>query len=1038
MPGRTRRSGLGRSWRRWLVPEQRDGASAPLWLRLLFVVGVVALPLLVLSLGIAWSQYRAERAQAEQQLQQQARAMAQLVDQQFRVAEAVLATLASSDALARNDIQTFDAEMLAAQRLLAREYQPATQPVTIRLLNADGTLRFDTRQNPKVPQGSIPAVQAALKTGQPQISGLFLGRMDGEPYIVVAHPLFATGKPASPDTVTGAIALNVPRGRLRAIVNNAGLPSGALASVLDGNAVTVARSLHDAETVGKPPPPPVQHALLAAESGVLTGGLPTLEGVTSTIAFARAPQSGYIVKLNIPEQVFLAPLQATFLRTAGLGLALLAAGSAIALLLGRRMTAALRRVPAIAAEKSRGADPEPTGLREADELATVLSRILAERARAEERLGESEERLRLAVEAAEVGLWDVDPVNDQLYWPPRVKAMFGISPGVPVSMADFYAGLHPEDRGFVTDAFARAIDPQQRALYDVEYRTVGRQDGLIRWVAAKGRGLFDANQRCVRVIGTAIDISGRKAAEQQLRELNETLEQRVTLAISERDRVWRNSRDLLVVIGADGMFRAVNPAWTAILGHQPADVAGHSFRAFVWPDDLQRTQDALDRAAHRRDLTSFENRYRHIDGTPRWISWHTSVEGDVVYAYGRDVTAEKEAAAELAEAQETLLQAQKIETMGQLTGGVAHDFNNLLTPIVGALDLLYRKLEGDRGAQRLIGAALQAADRARILIQRLLAFSRRQHLEARPVDIAALIESLADLATRSLGPQIHLDLRIADNLPAARVDPNQLELALLNLAVNARDAMAGTGTLVIAAAEGTGVRAGKLPPGRYVRIDVTDTGCGMDEDTVRRAVEPFFTTKGVGRGTGLGLSMVHGLAAQSGGAFALRSKPGEGTTATLWLPASDEPALRPRPDVPGAVAAIPAGSAKVLLVDDEELARTSVAAMLEDAGFTVTQAASGFEALRHMRSGPQPDVLVTDYAMPGMSGAELAREARQRWPDLPVLMITGYANLSDKDAAGLPRLAKPFRQPDIAGAIASLLAAQRAVRTPEAGQVSAA
>ena len=312
---------------------------------------------------------------------------------------------------------------------------------------------------------------------------------------------------------------------------------------------------------------------------------------------------------------------------------------------------------------------------------------VTERVYGQKQLALSEQALRLATEAADIGTWDLDLTTDILTWCERTKAMFGISPEVPCSMADFYAGLHPHDRDTISEVFASAIDPQRRSAYDVEYRTIGKEDGIVRWVAAKGKGLFEGN-RCVRAIGTAIDITARKVGEERLRkseadlrELNATLETRVREQSRERDRIWRNSRDLIVVIRTDGIYSSVNPAWKIILGHEPEEVVGRSFLEFVWPEDADRAQAGFDAATSHHDLTDFETRYQHKDGMPRWISWRTSVEGNMVYAYGRHVTAEKEQAAALQKAEEHLRQSQKMEAIGQLTGGVAHDFNNLLTVI---------------------------------------------------------------------------------------------------------------------------------------------------------------------------------------------------------------------------------------------------------------------------------------------------------------------------------------------------------------------
>jgi CheY-like chemotaxis protein len=329
--------------------------------------------------------------------------------------------------------------------------------------------------------------------------------------------------------------------------------------------------------------------------------------------------------------------------------------------------------------------------------------------------------------------------------------------------------------------------------------------------------------------------------------------------------------------------------------------------------------------------------------------------------------------------------------------------------------------ESDERVRKLTAAGLQAAERARTLVQRLLAFARRQHLEARPINVPNLVNGMEDLLTRSLGPQIRLKIECESHLPSAMMDPNQFELALLNLAVNARDAMPDGGVLTIAVTQEKVPPRAKLAEGSYVRIAVSDTGAGMDEETIRHAVEPFFTTKAKGHGTGLGLSMVHGLAAQSGGDFALVSALGRGTTAILRLPSSAESREDSATHAAGKAMLRRAPGTPVLLVDDEELVRSGTAEMLIDAGYVVRQASSGRQALAMLREGLHVDALITDYAMPGMTGAQLAHETTRLIPDLPVLMITGFASLNDHSIVDLPRLPKPFRQADLTDALADLL-----------------
>jgi PAS domain S-box-containing protein len=513
----------------------------------------------------------------------------------------------------------------------------------------------------------------------------------------------------------------------------------------------------------------------------------------------------------------------------------------------------------------------------------------------------------------------------------------------------------------------------------------------------------------------------RRRAENDLLALTASLERQVAERTAERDRVWQNSRDLLVVVGADGMFRAVNPAWTTILGHQPGDVLGRSFLDFVWPEDAERTRAGLASAATKSDLTHFENRYRHKDGSPRWISWHTTVEDDRVYAYGRDITTQKEQSLALQQAEDALRQSQKLEAMGQLTGGVAHDFNNLLTPIIGGLDMLQRRSNAGEREQRLIAAALQSAERAKTLVHRLLAFARRQPLQPTRVDVADVVRGMADLVASTTGPQIRLVVDVADGLPAAIADTNQLEMAILNLSVNARDAMPDGGTLQISADFRLAPpgNAMNVQPGAYVCIRVSDTGFGMDEATMARAIEPFFSTKGVGHGTGLGLSMVHGLVTQLGGTLRLASKPDIGTTVELWLPASGEQVDVPQQEALQPAKPRPAGTA--LLVDDEDLVRMSGGDMLRDLGYTVVEANSGERALELLRQGLIADLLVSDHLMPGLTGVDLARAVRDEYPHIPVLIVSGYAE-SGGISPDLPRLTKPFRQAELAAMLGELKA----------------
>ena len=534
---------------------------------------------------------------------------------------------------------------------------------------------------------------------------------------------------------------------------------------------------------------------------------------------------------------------------------------------------------------------------------------------------------------------------------------------------------------------------------------------------ATAREWTDEELAFVREVGERTRaVIERRRAEQEVRELTASLERKVEERTAERDRIWQNSRDLLAVVDASGLFLRVNPAWTAILGYAPDDLLGQHFLQWVWPADQTSTLEAV--AASQR-LTGFQNRYRHHDGTLRWISWSTSAEDGLVYAYGRDVTAEREQAEALRQTQEQLLQAQKMEAVGQLTGGLAHDFNNLLAGISGSLDMMQARIDQGRTDQlpRYLDGARDAARRAAALTHRLLAFSRRQTLDPRPVDAHRLIGGMEELVRRTIGPAVAWGVDHADPPWIILVDAHQLENALLNLCINARDAMPEGGELRIGTAnrrlDEASARALDMAPGDYLELTVSDTGIGMPQEVVARAFEPFFTTKPLGRGTGLGLSMIYGFAKQSGGRVQIRSQPGEGTCVSLLLPRHlGEFSVDERRTTLAAVADLPKGKT-VLVVDDEPTVRMLVVDVLGDHGFSVLEASDGGEALELLRAGLRTDLLITDVGLPGgLNGRQLADAARALLPEQRVLFITGFAETSVMGSGqlepGMQVLTKPF------------------------------
>ncbi|HEY8591558.1 MAG TPA: PAS domain-containing protein [Sphingomicrobium sp.] len=501
----------------------------------------------------------------------------------------------------------------------------------------------------------------------------------------------------------------------------------------------------------------------------------------------------------------------------------------------------------------------------------------------------------------------------------------------------------------------------------------------------------------------------------------------------------------------DGFHDYFNDRWYEFTGVPYGSTDGAGWNDIFHPDDQQRSFELWQHSLKTGDPYHIEYRLRHRSGEYRWVIGRAQPVrdegGEIVRWYGtctdidelvraREVLARSredleqlvvDRTEELERVHTELRQTQKMDAIGQLTGGIAHDFNNLLTPIIGALDLLSKKTDDERSL-RLLEGALTSAERARVLVARLLSFARKQRLESRSVPVGRVLLGTTDLLERSLGPTIRLDLRLPSEDLWVLVDPNQLELGLLNLAVNARDAMPKGGRLLISAereqvADG---HASGLSPGEYVRIVVRDDGEGMDERTLSMAVEPFYSTKERGKGTGLGLSMVHGLAAQSGGALCLESKLGEGTSVNLWLPIGQgEAELEEAPELdPGDVVPL-----KILLVDDEDLVRAATADILADVGHTVHQAHSGQTAVAIFKSDPTYDLIVTDYAMPLMSGAGLIRELRHIRPGTPALLVTGYASAASDVPADVPRIEKPFRAAELVRKISGLTAMRQPARS---------
>ncbi|MCT8002394.1 response regulator [Sphingomonas sanguinis] len=522
-------------------------------------------------------------------------------------------------------------------------------------------------------------------------------------------------------------------------------------------------------------------------------------------------------------------------------------------------------------------------------------------------------------------------------------------------------------------------------------------------------GLFIfTNETTARVLADA----ALEKSQAQLKAANLILEQRVEERTAERDRVWQLTNDLMATARLDGYLVQVNPAWTRLLGWVEAELLSRPFVEFIDPTDYAETADVVAQLAAGEMVTGFVDHVLASDGSARTIMWTAvpDVGSDLFYIIGRDLT-------EQHRTEEALRQAQKMEAVGQLTGGLAHDFNNLLTGMMGNLELLQHRVARGRleDLDRFILAAQGAGRRAASLTQRLLAFSRRQTLDPRPTDVNRLISGLEDMLRRTMGPETSLEVVGAGGLWPACIDAGQLENALLNLCINARDAMPEGGRLTIETAnkwlDDRSGRERDLPPGQYLSICVTDTGTGMDQHTIDRAFEPFFTTKPLGHGTGLGLSMIYGFARQSGGQVRIYSELGMGTTICIYLPRYVGDA---EDDVEEMVAALPDhGSGTILIVDDEATIRHLVDEVLDEVGYTVIGAADGAAGLKVLQSGARIDLLITDVGLPnGMNGRQVADAGRSLRPGLKVLFITGYAENAAVGNGhlepGMELLTKPF------------------------------
>jgi len=663
--------------------------------------------------------------------------------------------------------------------------------------------------------------------------------------------------------------------------------------------------------------------------------------------------------------------------------------------------------------------------------------------------------------------WATTPLGPTQVWPQSLRTATGLvlhakqpmflawGPELTLIYNDDYAGIlgskHPNALGQAFDSawsdiwpqfgplVRRVMDGEALSFEDLPIKM--RRNGFLEdtWFSFSYTPLHDETGRIAGLFCACVETTAKVQAEQQLRvtaealaRLNAQLEQRVEERTRDLDRMWRLSTDVMLVADFQARVHAVNPAWTTLLGWSRNELIGADLMSLVHPDDVEATRGEVGKLAEGVIALRFENRYRHKDGSYRWLTWTAVPDEQFLHAVGRDAQAEKEAAIILQRTEQQLRQAQKMEAIGQLTGGIARDFNNLLTGISGSLELLKTRTAQGRTdkADRYIDAALGGVGRAAALTHRLLAFSRQQTLEPKPTLANPLIVGMEELIGRTVGPEIKVETILAGGLWPTLCDPHQLENALLNLCINARDAMPQGGRLTI---ETSNVWLDEHPapeeevsPGQYVMIRVIDSGTGMTPEVKARAFDPFFTTKAIGTGTGLGLSMTYGFVKQSGGHVQITSDLGHGTRIALYLPrhwgeAETERASTTSVEAPQAIP-----GQVVLVVDDEPTVRMLVSEVLENMGCSPIGAVDAHAGLEILRSDNRVDLLISDVGLPdGMNGRQLADAARRLRPSLKILFITGYAEQAILDNGkmepGMQVMTKPFAMNDIAVRIKSIL-----------------